>query len=412
MSFRDPSFAVNEMSPEAQLILLTLRRRLAPDAADEIRELIQRGVDWDCLLQTANKHGVVGLLNQSLTAHCADLVPPSIITSLQISTRENARHNLHLTQSLLKLLHHFDESSVPVLPFKGPLLAAIAYGNLSLRQFCDLDILVLEQDVLKSMKILTENGYDLVLPPGQSTPIPKLVNSKKDFRFVSTDGRVVVELHWRLAGKHFYFPYKVKHLWKRLQRISLSGVPVLTIPVEDLLVILCAHGSKHLWCRLLWICDIAELVRSNPGLDWRLTLNTARKCGSHRMLLLGLYLANTLLDAPLPNEALRAINRNRAVQDLAEDLLKSVLAAERFNGEDHDYHSPALYPAYIRMRERLRDKASLGFQYVRINFLAALTPNGNDREFFALPSSVSFLYYFLRPFRLIGRSARSHWGRR
>jgi hypothetical protein len=412
MLFEQGSLGVAGLHPEAQVILCCARTKLDPPVADRVRSLIQNGINWNSLLETANQHGVLSLLNQNLTAHFADLLPSSIRAILQTNGREIARHNLHLTKSLLKLLYNFETRSVPVLPFKGPLLAAIAYGNLSLRQFCDLDILVLEQDVLRAMEILTENGYELVLPPGQSISIPKLVNSKKDFRFVSTDGRVVVELHWRLAGRHFYFPYSVEHLWERLQSISLSGVPVLNIPAEDLLVILCAHGSKHLWSRLLWICDIAELIRSNPGIDWRLTMSNARKCGSERMLLLGLFLANRLLDAPIPSEATKAINRNRTVETLAEDLLGSVFAENGFNGKHLDHNSPALYPAFIRMRERFRDKSSLSFQYLKINLLAALTPNGNDRDFFALPSSVSFLYYVLRPFRLIGRSARSHFGRR
>ncbi len=396
-----------ELRPEAQLLLCCARTSYDSGFVDEVLHLIQRGIDWDYLLSAARQHGVLALLYQGLSAYCADYVPPEVIEKLKIMCRANAQHNLHLTRTLLTLLTAFESRSVSAVPYKGPMLAAVVYGNLSLRQFCDLDILVRKQDVIEAMEVLKENGYKLELPLGQSTPIPKLLHSKKDFRFVSADQRVVVELHWRLAGKHFYFPYGLDQLWLRLETISFSGTPVLNIPPEDLLVILCAHGSKHLWGRLLWICDIAELIRSNPRLDWQRMMREASKCGSQRMVLLGLYLAKTLLGSVLPREVVRAIKADRAVEPLAEELLKGTFPTEAFTAEQLDHHSHALYPFFIRMRERRRDKVKLGFQFLKVYLSAAFTPSLRDREYFALPSSLSFLYYFLRPFRLIGRSAPS-----
>lgn len=396
-----------ELRPEAQLLLCCARTSYDSGFVDEVLHLIQRGINWDYLLSAAGQHGVLALLHQGLSTYCADYVPPEVIEKLRVMCRANAQHNLHLTRSLLTLLTAFESRSVSAVPYKGPMLAAVAYGNLSLRQFCDLDILVRRQDVLEAMEVLKENGYKLELPPGQSTPIPKLLYSKKDFRFVSADQRVVVELHWRLAGKHFYFPYSLDQLWPRLETISFSGTPVLNIPPEDLLVILCAHGSKHLWGRLLWICDIAELIKSNPGLDWQRMMRHARKCGSQRMVLLGLYLAKTLLGSVLPREVVRAIRSDRAVEPLAEELLKGTFPTDAFTAEQLEHHSHALYPFYIRMRERRRDKAKLAFQYLKGYLSAAVTPNVTDREFVALPPSIAFLYYLLRPLRLVARAVLS-----
>lgn len=395
-----------ELRPEIQLLLGCARASYDPSLANQLRLLVEPGMDWDYLLQAASRHGIVGLLYQGLSATGADYVPADVIDKLKATCLANAQHNLYLTRCLLTLLRAFESQSVSAVPYKGPILAATAYGNLSLRQFCDLDILVREQDVLKAVDVLTGEGYKLELP-GQSRPTPKLIDSKKDFRFVSRDRRVAVELHWRLAGRHFYFPYGLAQLWERLEQISFSGTPVLNIPPEDLLVILCAHGSKHLWGRLLWIYDIGALIKSNPNLDWEWMMNNARKTGSQRMVLLGLYLTQTLLGCDLPIEITRAIAADRNVALLAEDLLRHTFPADELTPEQLDHYTHTLYPVYIRMRERLRDKAQLGFQYFKHSLSAAVTPNGNDREFVALPPSVAFLYYILRPFRLIGRSAMS-----
>jgi Uncharacterised nucleotidyltransferase len=396
----DPS-----LGAEVALLIRCARTFVDADTRDEISALIHGGINWDYLLQLANYHGVVGLLTRTLNTSCDSGVPSDVLNRLKDQARESAQRNLNMTRSLLKIVDLFGSQSIPLLPFKGPLLAATAYGNLALREFCDLDVLVREQDVLRATAALTENGYKLELPPDESRPMPKLIKSKKDFRFVSDDQRVVVELHWRLAGRHFYFPYGLDQLWDRLERISVSGTSVLNIPPEDLLVILCAHGSKHLWGRLLWVCDIGELIRSNPKIDWQRTMRNARESGGQRMVLLGLHLANTLLGSELPAEIMTAIKADRIVELLAADLLREAFPASALITGQVEHHSHALYPFFIRMRERLRDKARLSFQFVKTNLSAAVTPTGVDQEFFALPSSVSFLYYFLRPLRLIGRSA-------
>src|SRR3712207_8653927 len=39
------------------------------------------------------------------------------------------------------------------------------------------------------------------------------------------------------------------------------------------LLILCVHGTKHIWGRLSWICDVAELLRTQPDMDWEYVLD-------------------------------------------------------------------------------------------------------------------------------------------
>jgi hypothetical protein len=44
------------------------------------------------------------------------------------------------------------------VPFKGPALAVQAYGDLSLRQYDDLDLLIHEADVPRAYQLLIANG--------------------------------------------------------------------------------------------------------------------------------------------------------------------------------------------------------------------------------------------------------------
>jgi len=45
------------------------------------------------------------------------------------------------------------------IPYKGPTLALAVYGNLALREFTDLDILVQTQNVRQAAELLKDRGY-------------------------------------------------------------------------------------------------------------------------------------------------------------------------------------------------------------------------------------------------------------
>ena len=77
---------------------------------------------------------------------------------------------------------------------------------------------------------------------------------------------------------------------------------VMGLCPEDLLILLCVHGSKHAWEQLKWTCDVAELVRRRPTLDWSRILFQADEWGCRRIVLLGLGMANSFstLSCPVP----------------------------------------------------------------------------------------------------------------
>jgi hypothetical protein len=61
-------------------------------------------------------------------------------------------------QQLLQTLELLRESGIQTVPFKGPALAVQAYGDLSLRQYDDLDLLIHEADVPRAYQLLIANG--------------------------------------------------------------------------------------------------------------------------------------------------------------------------------------------------------------------------------------------------------------
>jgi len=372
-------------SAETELLVSCARTRLDAEHAEGMTALLEHGIDQDRLIRMAGPHGLLPLLYWHLGAIGPGVVSRAMLSRLREHFEANARRNLFLTAELLKVLRLLEASEIRAVPFKGPLLAASTYGNLSLRQFADLDILVRKDDVPKAKELLISRGYrpPLALTGAQDAA---LLRSQSEYVFSSSDGKVVVELHWRFAPAYFSSPLDLDRLWDRLRWIALGGVQVRSLGPEDLLLVLCVHGSKHCWERLEWICGIAEVVRAQPTPDWPRVIEEAAREGSVRML----------FGAPIPEEVLRRARRDSGARALAAEV-----RARLYRGTQR---APGMLETtwfHLRARERLADR-------IRYCLRLAFTPTVGDFELVSLPATLYFLYYVLRPIRL----ARKYGSRR
>jgi hypothetical protein len=185
------------------------------------------------------------------------------------------------------------------------------------------------------------------------------------------------------------------------------GTDVCTFPPEELLLFLCAHGAKHGWRRLEWICGVAELLRVRPQLDWDQVFKLAEQLGSRRMLFVGLSLATNLLGATLPRAVGQSVKADRVGTRLAERVSETLFHAPEGNRGLLDTPipivglSPRLIGFHLQAKERLRDKVQYGLEIARHMAHDVLTPNRKDEELLPLPASLTFLHYLLRPFRLL-----------
>src|SRR5262249_8499074 len=155
-----------------------------------------------------------------------------------------------------RIIKHLANSGIEVVPYKGPALALFAYNDLALRRYVDLDIMVRKSDVLRARDLLIADGYyqtrQLSLDQQQ-----RLFRTQHNLQFSRSGHKLIVELHWEVASHLFASSVQAEELWQNLATIELNEVAVKTLSAEDLLFSLCVHGSRHLWERLSWICDIA-----------------------------------------------------------------------------------------------------------------------------------------------------------
>ncbi|HEV3467739.1 MAG TPA: nucleotidyltransferase family protein [Pyrinomonadaceae bacterium] len=373
--------------PEHRLLLLCARTRADAEAGEEIRRLVAGGPDWDYLYRLARRHAVLPLIYRRLRAAASNEMPPAQLRRLGDDFRANTARALYLTAELERVVSLFEAEGVPVIPYKGPALAAFAYGDLALRRYVDLDILVRKEDLPRAKGLLAARGFR---PAWRLTPAQErvLLRSQHNFPFEREEGRLVVELHWELAAPRYAAP-RDETVWSRLVPVKLAGREVKCLGPEDLLLSLCVHGTKHLWERLAWICDVAELLNSQPDLDWASVCERARAAGTERMLLLGLRLARGLLEAPLPDEIERLAEAEPSLGRLAETV-----TARLFEGPGQG--PPGLLSS---ISFNLLARRGLAERVRYFGFI--FTPTDGDLAVLTLPRPLSFVYYLLRPFRLL-----------
>src|SRR5688572_903024 len=304
-----------------ELLLACARTNASPE---RIRSLTETPIDWNYFFLLARRHAVVPLVYQPLK----EIVPQADLALFKKHCQENAARNVVLTAELCRLINLFASEGIEVIPYKGPLLSLFAYDDLALRRFVDLDVIVKKHDVARARDLLLEDNYALSKPFTVEQQ-ELLLRTQHNLQFTKDSRRLIVELHWEVAPHLFASTVQTESLWQHLVPFDLNGTTVRTLSADDLLFSLCVHGSRHLWERLGWICDVAELI-SRRNLNWTALLDRAARADGERMFLLGLHLADKLLNAPLPPEVKRRCAADKRLESLAADIVEHL-----FNGPEH-----------------------------------------------------------------------------
>ena len=199
---------------EIELLLDASRAHLEDDDAERLRARIRGDLDWDDVLRLARRNRVTPLLYRSLKAVGPGNVPPEVFDRLQGAFREISASNLRMTGELIGLLDLFGDHGIAAIPYKGPTLAALAYGNLAFREFSDLDLLLHERDLAKARGLLTALGFRLGSSLTSAQEVA-YVTSIRELPLVSPEG-ILVELHVEINPRDYGFPLDLDRLEERL----------------------------------------------------------------------------------------------------------------------------------------------------------------------------------------------------
>jgi Uncharacterised nucleotidyltransferase len=380
-----PPMLTDMLPLEARLVTACVAIPGGADATARALDLIAQNPDWDTVCSLAEMQGVMPLLHRFIASACGGKVSPAIVARLHAQFAGNALTHLRHARELVRIQSELREAGIAMLALKGPALAIQAYGDLALRPFGDLDILVHERDLPLVADILAARGY-FPRRYQRDQPDGGYFQSSED-EFEARDGGDMVDVHWALVPS--YFPYRPDYdeLWRRAVTVTLDGGAIATLAPDDHLAFVIIHATKHGWPSLKPMCDVAAFA-ARGIVDWERVEAKLARLGCARMLNIGVLLAHELAGAAIPGDLIaRARGDSHAAALAARVAARMFMRVADRPGLFHDWAVP------LRAIEGFGRRA----RYVLVR---GLKPTIDDWEFLPLPSALYPIYYAVRPVRL------------
>jgi hypothetical protein len=351
-------------------------------------------LDWDVLLAAAEAHGIAVLLHRHLQELEGPAIPPGMQARLNRLAFEATARGLAAWQQLRGVLAMLAEQGIAAVPLKGPVLAMSIYGNVALRGTSyDLDLAVTEADFERTLALLLSRGYSR----RESVPGAHAHGHHHDageVDLLAPAGGVLLDLHTRLAGNLHTSAMSMPDVLARTEERELLGTSVRLLAPEDQLLYLCLHGAKHMFARLLWIADVAEVIRASPELRWTQLIASADTLAARRRLSLGVFLAWKTLGAEVPPDVRSALFRDRALPALYALVLRRLTVSAGGT-------VPPTLASIVAGEMAVRESWSQRRRYLASN----IHPNERDAGWLPIHPGLAWLRYLLRPLRIIQRHA-------
>jgi Uncharacterised nucleotidyltransferase len=331
--------------------------------------LVPEDADWHALLRLAEVHGVLVFAGQRFLAQGIEM-PDSFMSAF----REAKDAAEKIAAELESLLGHFDERGIEVLPLKGPVLAQMLYGDISMRTCDDLDLLVRHEDFERASSALLELGF-------------VARNHADDYHRKFVRETLMVELHFRLASPRSY-PFDLERLWICAYADGFRDKPIHMMSDEDLVLFLCLHGLKHRFSRLIWVLDIAQAFKRIRQENARELVESARAQGMEQVLLIGCEMIRETLQRPSREmDAIFAASPEMA--EMARRAVQRIFA----EGPEARYE-PDIWSLYLRAERGLsaRWRRRLSFLMPTSEDYAWAERNGVHRGLAPIARPLRLLY--------------------
>lgn len=385
--------SIRAAPPAHAFVVLCARPPSVAVLPGAIADMAERVTDWDAVLAFAQHHRVTPLVANRLRSATTPLVPAAVRKAINDQSLQNVVRSTHLSDVLITALAALEKVGIrDAVPMRGPVMSQWLYGDLTLRQFDDLDILLFRQDIPTAMQALAAAGYTqkMVFPIEN---LDEYLDEGWEIILKKGSEPYWLELHDAVAPRYYPVEDATRLLGGNMASVHLHGRLCTRFNNETELLVMCLHASTHCWQRLSWIMDVAALIGGSHGIQWDTALKAADRAGLRRVVRVGLALACELGGAEAPPSVRNLVQTDGTVQTLARQTAQRLLTDTA--------HRPlpqfARLRHYVRSRERPRDRLLTIWRMV-------FMPSYKDRSLSPLPSGLRWLHYLTRPFRLAWRA--------
>jgi hypothetical protein len=176
----------------------------------------------------ARRNQLSGFLHTVLdTPATHALFPPEMNAAFKQRFTIESRKRELLHRELIGLVDAFQQARIDIIILKGPELARRFYGSDDKRCYWDLDLLVGQDALGESRRLLSEHGFEQRSPMLFGERITLAVAHALDY----AKGEAGVDLHWRFSS-HPSFRVDYARVWERREDWALDGRSCSVLSVD------------------------------------------------------------------------------------------------------------------------------------------------------------------------------------
>lgn len=392
-----------EYDSSIALIILCCRTHFKSSNLNDLQAFIDSNeIDWSVFYKSCRKQKVRPLVYRILLKinilESVKIRLTSELNKLTLQSFEQAKE----TERIILL---FKENGCQLIPYKGTAFSKQFFGNIGMRESSDIDLIIAPQDIPKAIVLLENDGYS----PYQKEYYEKIghdnfVQFHKDFSFDKHEGTKRlhhVELHFNIIGKTTYLPdHRNTFEIQQTARYHLFQKEVeCLLPVEHFRAVALHHMLMDTMGYMKTVVDLAQM--------W-ITIEEAQN--KNELSTNDIHLLQTVAESynlPLVHNTMSELlgvtvvqPRTKKTNEIINRILSGSYRKVRENNSPF-FDTIAFTYTHLKYSTCFYAKTIDRLKYLSKSFLNLMHPQPEDCMSITLPKHLYFLYYIIRPFRLL-----------
>jgi hypothetical protein len=378
-------------TPEMALTILICRVYFNSADAAEINEYVAGNkIDWLFFEKIITAHQVRPVVYKVLSVHNA-AIDSAFLDRLRNNCFKIAANNLQKLEELASLSDLFRKNDIKAIPYKGILLSQSLFGDFISRETVDIDFLIDPADFSEIRGLLMEQGYTSVYYNPAFEKQFLRTSHELQFSKSTPAGLIKIEIHWAVTNRMMDIPIPVEAIFKNSVTMNISATETEVFSLySHLLVLLVHHGVNDVWKTLRHTVDIGLFLQKHSNnIDWNALHDATVKYRMRHTTEIGFLLTQHLFGLTVPGPF--KVHDAVPLPVMDNLLMFPSLKKLKLNRENLSQQ--------LFLRDSFPDKIRLLFSYARM----AIVPNVRDMQAVPLSRNLYFLYYIIKPFRMLFR---------
>ena len=240
---------------------------LHPAAIARFRGAVAACASPERLCESAARHGMLGHLHHVMRGDPSATYDAELSVRVAELYRTWAERSLRQSAHLLQILAAMDARGVAALTVKGPTWAELLYGDVTLRNWVDLDLVVAHHQAAAARDVLIGLG----LEDGQVFAehlLDRERHTEGEVSMHSADKDLLVDIHWQVGVGYSGGALTGERLLAAAETRQLLGRPVRVPSATDTVLLMAVHGARHRWANVEDLLGLAVTTSRTPESAW------------------------------------------------------------------------------------------------------------------------------------------------